>query len=231
MNSQATKKTDTFAEEKAIAIYLKNHPDFFHRHTELLETLKVPHPSGAAVSLVERQIALLRQKNNVLEKQLGTLIKAANSNENVVKRLHHLALELMNSDCLDSAVASCQEILRNEFNADHVVLRLIGDGKDSDGLHFIQAKHPSLKHFDSLFKKREAVCGKLRPKQQIFLFGDQGVSIRSAVLIPLHEAKPIGVLALGSCDEHRFNPSMGTLFINYLGELVSRALVRYLDSA
>ena len=229
MSGQATKNTDLFMEEKAIVSYLKNHPDFFHRHIDLLEILKVPHPSGVAVSLVERQIDLLRKKNNVLEKQLNTLIKAANNSENVVKRLHHLALELINSDSLNSAVASCQDILCNEFNADHVVLRLIGDGKDSKGLHFIKPNHPSLKHFDSLFKKQEAICGKLRPKQQLFLFGDQGVSIRSAVLIPLYETKAIGVLALGSCDEHRFNPSMGTLFINYLGELISRALVKYLD--
>ncbi len=229
MSSHVTKKTDAFVEEKVIATYLKNHPDFFHRHIELLEILKIPHPSGVAISLVERQISLLRQKNNILEKQLSTLIKVANSNEHVVKRLHYLALALIQSDCLDAAIANCQDILHNEFNTDHVVLRLIGNGKDSEGLHFIQPKHPSLKHFDSLFKKREAVCGKLRPKQQIFLFGDQGIFIRSAVLIPLYEIKPIGVLALGSCDEHRFTPSMGTLFINYLGELVSQALVKYLD--
>ncbi len=229
MSSQATKKRDASSDENSIANYLANNPDFFHRHLDLLENLNVPHPSGVAVSLVERQISLLRSKNQILEKQLNNLIKAAGSNEHVVSRLHHLALELMHSDCLDSTVASCQDILRNEFNADHVVLRLIGKGKNSDGLHFIKPNHPSLKHFDSLFKKHEAICGKLRPKQQVFLFGEHGASIRSAVLIPLHEAKPIGVLALGSNDEHRFNPSMGTLFINYLGELVSRALVKYLD--
>lgn len=229
MSIQVTKPIDPSIDEAMIANYLAENPDFFHRHLDLLEDMHVPHPSGDAISLVERQISLLRTKNQSFEKQLAHLIKAASNNEHVVSRLHHLALELMHSDCLDSAVASCQDILRSEFNADHVVLRLIGNGKDSEGLHFIQQNDPSLKYFDNLFKKREAICGRLRPKQQVFLFGDQGVLIRSAVLIPLHEAKPIGVLALGSRDEHRFNPTMGTLFINYLGELVSRALVTYLD--
>ena len=229
MSTQAKKQAEFSVDETMIVNYLADNPDFFHRHLDLLEDMHVPHPSGDAISLVERQISLLRSRNQSFEKQLNNLIKAAGSNEHVVSRLHHLALELMHSDCLDSAVASCQDILRSEFNADHVVLRLIGKGEDSEGLHFISSRDPSLKHFDGLFKKREAICGRLRPKQQVFLFGDQGVSIRSAVLIPLHEAKPIGVLALGSCDEHRFNPTMGTLFINYLGELISRALVKYLD--
>jgi len=96
-------------------------PDFFHRHLDLLEDMHVPHPTGDAISLVERQISLLRSKNQSFERQLSNLIKAAGSNEHVVSRLHHLALELMHSDCLDSAVASCQDILRSEFNADHVV--------------------------------------------------------------------------------------------------------------
>ena len=230
MKTTAKKQdNNVLIDESIIADYLANNPDFFHSHTDLLENMHIPHPSGVAVSLVERQISLLREKNQSFEKQLSSLISAAGNNEHVVKQLHHLALDLMHSDCLDSTVASCQDVLRNEFNADHVVLRLIGKGADSEGLHFIKPSDPSLKHFDSLFKKREAVCGRLRPKQQIFLFGDNGASIRSAVLIPLHEAKPIGVLALGSRDEHRFNPTMGTLFINYLGELVSRALIRHLN--
>lgn len=230
MTTQAKKQeSDTSIDESIIVDYLTNNPDFFHSHLDLLENMHVPHQSGDAISLVERQISLLRTKNQAFEKQLSNLISAAGSNEHVVNQLHHLALELMHSDCLDSTVASCQGILRNEFNADHVVLRLIGQGKSTESLHFIKPNDPSLKHFDSLFKKREAVCGRLRPKQQVFLFGENGASIRSAVLIPLHEVKPIGVLALGSRDEHRFNPTMGTLFINYLGELVSRALIKHLD--
>ena len=48
------------------------------------------------------------------------------------------------------------------------------------------------------------------------------------MLIPLYEAREIGVLALGSENEARFYPGMGTLFITQLGELVARALSRHL---
>ena len=229
MTTQAATHMTRGVDEHLICEYLNDHPDFFHQHLDLLENLHVPHPTGDAISLVERQISLLRNKNQALEKQLTNFIKAASSSEHVVSRLHHLALELMHSDGLDDTVASCQDILRNEFNADHVVLRLIGEGEDSQGLHFIHSNSPSLKHFDALFKKREAVCGRLRPKQEMFLFGKNSEAVRSAVLIPLYDTQRIGVLALGSCNEQRFHPAMGTLFINYLGELVSCALAKHLN--
>jgi hypothetical protein len=81
-----------------------------------------------------------------------------------------------------------------------------------------------------LFQKRQPVCGRLRPKQQIFLFGEENTTIKSAVLIPLFEARNIGVLALGSEQEDRFHPGMGTLFISQLGDLVSRALSLHLEA-
>jgi len=216
---------------KQVEAYLTEYPDFFKDHLPLLETMSVPHPSGAAVSLIERQLGLYRERNQLLENRLQDLISAARENEMLVSRLHHLALELMHSDCLDSAVATCQDILRGEFNADNVVLRLIGEGESSEGLHFIPPNDKSLKHFETLFEKRSPVCGRLRPKQQLFLFGERGTIIKSAVLIPLYEVRNIGVLALGSEDENRFHPGMGTLFIGYLGELVSRTLSRYLNDA
>lgn len=229
MSTSAHAVSTPLVDEKQIEEYLLENPDFFHTHLDLLEEMHVPHPSGVAISLVERQLSLLREKNQVLEKRLYDLVTAARENENLISRLHRLSLELMHADCLDAVVSTCQEVLRTDFNADNVVLRLIGEGDNAEGLHFISPKDKSLKNFETLFEKRSPVCGRLRPKQQLFLFGEKGNKIKSAVLIPLHEAKNIGVLALGSEDEARFHPGMGTLFIGYLGELVSRTLVKYMD--
>lgn len=228
MSTRAELVPEHLLDDKQVEAYLNENPDFFQEHLPLLERMHIPHPSGAAISLVERQLSLFRDRNKLLENRLQDLVTAARENEMLVSRLHHLALELMNTDCLDATVATCQDILRGEFSADNVVLRLIGEGKNAEGLHFIPPNDKSLKHFESLFDKRSPVCGRLRPKQQVFLFGERGTIIKSAVLIPLHEVRNIGVLALGSEDKERFHPGMGTLFIGYLGELVSRALSRHL---
>jgi uncharacterized protein YigA (DUF484 family) len=213
-----------------VALWLLEHPDFFREHEDLLDHLSLPHPhTGAAVSLLERLVQRQRDRYQELEERQFDMVKAARDSEHVITRLHHLALELMTCDSLDDVVATCNDMLRGDFKADNVVLRLIGRGRSRDGLHFIDPDDKSLKQLSTLFRKRQPVCGRLRPRQQTFLFGEDGAAIKSAVLIPLYEAREIGVLALGSANEARFYPGMGTLFIGQLGDLVARALARYLE--
>ena len=215
---------DAMMDESVIAKYLDTHPDFFQRHSKLLETLQVPHDAGTA-SLIERQVAVLREKSRDLEEQLNGLIRTARGNEQIVTRLQRFTLELMRADGIDDVIASCQEILRDDFNADFVTLRIIGG---DDTMHFVSADNEMLKHFDRLFKTKKPVCGRLKEEQQSFLFGKNADTINSVALVPLAGAEKLGLLALGSKDETRFHPGMGTVFISHLGELISTSLARYL---
>ena len=46
-----------------IAQYLADHPDFFDQNPELLAGMQLPHPhNGQAISLVERQSLMLRER-------------------------------------------------------------------------------------------------------------------------------------------------------------------------
>lgn len=215
-----------------VASYLAQHRDFFETHDELLDVLKLPHPhTGEAISLLERLVQRQRDRQMQLGRQLEDILRVARENERVVVSLHHLALELMTCDNLDDVVATCRDLMLSEFDADDVVLRLIGRGKSQDNsLYFIDPDDRTLKQMSGLFQKRQPVCGRLRPRQQVFLFGEDSAAIKSAVLIPLFEAREIGVLALGSKQADRFHPGMGTLFISQLGGLVSRALSLHLDT-
>lgn len=231
MSKQDTKPSDSSQLDAGqVATWLLANPDFFQQYEELLDHLTIPHlHTGQAISLLERLVQRQRSQYLELEQRQHEMVKAARDSEHVIIRLHNLALELINCDSLDSVVATCNEVLRSDFKADSVVLRLIGHGKPRDGLHFMDPDDKSIKQLATLFRKRQPVCGRLRPRQQVFLFGEGGVGIKSAVLIPLYEAREIGVLALGSENESRFYPGMGTLFINQLGDLVARALARYLE--
>jgi len=215
---------DAMMDENVIADYLQSHPEFFQRHSELLQTLQVPHQAGTA-SLIERQVAVLRDKSRDLEEQLNGLIRTARGNEQIVTRLQRFTLELMRADSLDDVIATCQEILRDDFNADFVTLRIIGG---DDTMHFVAPDNETLKHFDKLFDSKKPVCGRLKKEQQIFLFDKNADNINSVALVPLSGAERIGILALGSEDETRFHPGMGTVFISHLGELISTSLTRHL---
>ena len=215
---------DAMMDESILAEYLATHPDFFQRHPELLETLQVPHGTGTA-SLIERQVAVLREKSRDLEEQLNGLIRTARGNEQIVTRLQRFTLELMRADGIDDVIATCHEILRDDFNADYVTLRIIGG---DDTMHFVSADNQILEHFDSLFDSKRPICGRLKEEQQTFLFKKHADKIQSVALIPLFGADKIGLLALGSQNETRFHPGMGTVFISHLGELISTSLKHHL---
>ena len=215
---------DAMMDESIIVDYLSKNPDFFQRHSSLLETLQVPHGTGTA-SLIERQVAVLREKSRDLEEQLNGLIRTARGNEQIVTRLQRFTLELMRANSTDDIITTCHDILRDDFNADFVTLKLIGTKKSK---HFISSKSPEIKQFDKLLESKQPVCGRLKAEQQEFFFNKESSKVNSVALIPLVGDQKIGLLALGSENESRFHPGMGIVFIRHLGELISTSLSRYL---
>jgi uncharacterized protein YigA (DUF484 family) len=212
---------------EAVARYLVHNPDFFEYYPELLSSLKIPHPTRGAVSLIERQVAGLREKIRHLERKLVDLIHVARDNEGLSTRLHRLALGLMDAESVDDVLATTKDLLRSEFPSTHVVIRLLAhdiDNQPVTGLHYIAQGSDSVKLFDELFATQRPVCGGLSTSQLIELFGEYGPEVNSAVMIPLTDGRKLGVMALGSSEPKRFHDGMGTLFLGYLGELVSRAV-------
>ncbi len=224
LNPDSTILADASMDENILAEYLSSHPDFFQRHADLLLNMQVPHGAGTA-SLIERQVSVLKEKNRDLEEQLNGLIRTARGNEQIVTRLQRFTLELMRAEGIDDVIACCQEILREDFNADFVTLKIIGG---DDTMHFVADENPLLQQFDKIFDSKRPVCGRLQAEQDDFLFAKNADLIESVALIPLMGAEKMGLLALGSKDESRFHPGMGVVFLSHLGELISTSLSRHL---
>jgi len=74
--------------EREVADYLLSDPDFFARHAELLAAVKLTSPHGnRAVSLQERQMEMLREKNKQLDRRLAELMRHGHENDSIVTRL------------------------------------------------------------------------------------------------------------------------------------------------
>lgn len=218
---------DVPMDEALLADYLKTHPDFFLRHEHLLETMKVPHQSGPAVSLIEKQVSVLRTQKQHLEEQLNGLIQAARNNEQIVSHIQHFTLEMIYTHSLEDVITACLENMNNHFKADFVGMRVLVGDKNS--VHFLSGKEGSMRSFTQLFKNRKPICGRITDKQCGYLFGKYKNEVKSAVLIPLQNTRNLGIVALGSKDERRFHPGMGTLFLSYMGELITASIDRHLD--
>jgi len=207
-----------------IAAYLRQNPKFFTDYPELLAELSVPHTSGDAVSLVERQVSLLREQNEQARHRLRELVEIARHNEELARRMHHLVLKLMDSAEPKEIFATLYESLRENFNADRVAVRLFAEPAFVDsyaGDEFAGRDINELTLFKSIIERRWPLSGTLKRQQQVFLFGDDGDDIASAVMVPLHGVDWGGILAIGSRDAERFQENMGVDLLANLGEVLS----------
>ncbi len=215
-------------EEESIAGYLQRHPEFFERHQALLARLKLPHArGGSTISLVERQIAVRREKQAQLEGKLAELVRVARANDAISERLHRFTRRLLRAASRTEALARIEAGLREDFDAFHSTLVLVGALADPTTPRFVRtvpADDPNLKSFESLFANGKPRCGQARDSQREFLFGPEGLELGSVALVPLGEKGSLGLLALGSPDRDRFHPGMSTEFLTRLAELVADSL-------
>jgi uncharacterized protein YigA (DUF484 family) len=203
--------------EQTVHDYLADHPDFFERHPKLLGSLHLPHASGGAVSLVERQVSVLR----------------ARINDVLAAKIHALTLQLLAAADLDRTVAVVEEAMRTGFDADQAVLVLFGDSGSFDDVsagrffRVVEKDDPALKPFSTFLNGSSARCGKIRDSQRAFLFRDDAEEIGSAALVPLGDGAEVGFLAVGSVSSERFHPGMRIDFLTRIGELVAGSLQRF----
>jgi uncharacterized protein YigA (DUF484 family) len=216
-------------EEESIAAYLQHNPDFFERHHAVLARLRLPHArGGSTISLVERQIEVLREKHAAVEAKLAEFVRVARANDALADKLHRFTRQLLRAGSREGVIATIESGLRVDFDAFHSVLVLIGSHPDITQQRFVRvvrADDPNLKSFETLFSNGKPRCGQARDSQREFLFGSDANDIGSVALVPLGEKGSIGLLALGSTDRDRFHPGMSTEFLARMADLIADALL------
>ena len=218
--------------EQQLLELLKDYPDILVRNPALLAELEIPHESGSAVSLIERQVGVLRDKLQASDSRLRELMDNARSNERLAESRHRLAINLLGAHDLDDVISIVLDELGNELGADFAIVRLFTEDEDRLGDKpelFIDANTRELASFSTMLDNRKPMCGRCTDEQKAFLFGDPADRVGSAAVIPLVAGAKLGLLALGGEDERRFSIAMGTEFLSQIGELVSAALALHLE--
>src|SRR5271167_441743 len=218
----------------SVADYLQTHPDFFERNSPLLVKLRLPHVRdvGATVSLVERQVEVLRERNQSLERKLKELVDVARANDALADRIHRLSQRLIRAHTLLETIHAVEASLREDFDARNSVLVLfLEEARSLEAapgcfLRIGNIADPEIKTFESLLQAGKPRCGQIRDAQRDFLFGKDSVEIGSVALTPLGPKGAMGILAIGASDSERFHPAMSTEFLSRIGELVAYALTR-----
>lgn len=215
--------------EEQVVAYLKSHPEFFIGQDEVLTQMRIPHARGSSISLVERQVTVLRERNADIQSRLAHLMDVARDNDRLFEKVRRLVLEVLDAQTLDELVGVVDDSLRHSFKVPFSALILFSEKQVSVG------RSTSLKvaqqQIGGLLVAGKAFCGVLRPKQLEFLFGEeQAAQIKSAAVVALDYQGIQGVLAVGSSDQQHYNNSVDTLFLTYLADVLARVLAPLLVS-
>lgn len=206
-----------------IVQYLRADPDFFQRHAQLLSELNLPHDTGQAVSLIERQVAILRERNMQMRRRMNDLLRAAKNNDELFAKTRTLTLELLNVHNWHELNEVLATYVLVDFQADFVCCHLMNLPVFLDHL----ASHDEQAPYQRFVGNDVPVCTTLRAEELAELFPVQEhVEDGSAVLAPLYWEQGEGCLAIGSRQTNRFTSDMDTLFVTYIGEVLSRVIQR-----
>lgn len=234
MPEKATKKNEKVEElsESQVAEFLETHPAFFTDRDDLIEKLQLPHTRGDAVSLVERQVTVLRQRNIDARNQIEELLNSAKRNTVIFERCRRLILALVNTKSTDEFFQVIDKSLKEDFRCSAYHLLLFGPNATQIN-HFtsILPLETAKPHIKQVLDSREPLLGVLREELQDFLFRHHSNKVSSAAVVTLpsdiskdsssaDSSEYLGVLSIGSEDINYFEAGMGTLFLGFISDTI-----------
>lgn len=218
-------------DEADVAAYLEAHPDFLKRHVDTLEALDVPHEAGGrAISLIERQVGVLRESNKKIQARFDELMSTARDNEQRVVQLNRVARVMVGASDSDQLITGLVECVQQHLDVDRVYVGLQGElPADVHTIDALQDESAASQALTNVFRRGKPLCGALTVEQSEALFATEAdAPMTSAALIPLGSHGVQGAIVLASSNPKRFDADMGTLFVELFGELLTASLRRLL---
>lgn len=217
------------SKQEMVRDYLTNNPEFLAQNPDILELMNLPHDSGSAISLVERQVGVMRDRNKEMRGRLDNMLSTAHDNDLLFEKTKRLVLNLLEAKNLPSMVETLYDRLGKDFDIGFYSLTLLGDESElTRTMARVSSLEKANEQVGTLLGSNRAVCGVLREEEMTFLFGEKGLQVGSVAAVPLRYNSLYGILAVGNADPNFYRSSMGTLFLSYIAEVLNRILPDHL---
>lgn len=213
-----------------VANYLKANPEFFIDHEDVLADLTLPHESGKAISLLERQVTILRDRGMDARHKLNNLLENARNNDQLFDTTRNLVLALLRAQDVTEMSNVAQDQLSNHANIDACEIILIDQEslKVSDSIRTESADELKTK-FADVFRLKRTHCGALGEEHIQYLFPTNSGQIRSTALCPVvSNGDVLALIAFGNQSDNFFNVNLDTLFLDFIGHVVGAVLDKQL---
>ena len=215
--------------DKDVAAYLLANPDFFVDRDRLLLKIQVPHKSKGTISLVEKQLDVIRDRQKKTRRQLKEFVENAERNKEIFDKSRKLILSMMAAKQSSEFFAALEKGLKRDFGCKANSLMVFGKPKQINHFTSRIPAESARKYVGALMQSKVPTLGTLRPREQDFLFQDQSEKVKSAAVLTIRDKnKHLGMLAIGSSDMEYFTADMDTLFINFIAETLGKLLPQHL---
>ena len=198
---------------KDVEAFLRANPNFLQDRPGLLAVLNLPHGGEGAVSLVERQVSVLRERNIASRQKVNALSDIGRENDRLLQATRRTVLALLSGVNRQELAQIWRAQLTETFKAELGALVWITAEPNSDSSESVAGK---------LIRQGDSFSGVLRPEEMTALFAITEAE-GSAALSPICAgSKIIGVLAVGARDSQRYRQEDGTLFLDYIAEVIGQ---------
>jgi uncharacterized protein YigA (DUF484 family) len=215
--------------DKDVAAYLLANPDFFVDRDQLLLKIQVPHKSKGTISLVEKQLDVIRDRQKKTRRQLKEFVENAERNKEIFDKSRKLILSMMAAKRSSEFFAALEKGLKRDFGCKANSLVVFGKPKQINHFTSRITAESAKKYVGTLMQSKVPTLGTLQPREQDFLFRDQSKTVKSAAVLTIRDKnKYLGLLAIGSGDTEYFTPDMDALFINFIAETLGKLLPQHL---
>lgn len=213
-----------------VASFLRSHPEFFIEQEDILADLTLPHQSGKAISLLERQVTILRDRGIEARQKLNNLLENARNNDQLFDTTRNLVLALLRAKNVTEIADVTQDQLSNHANIDacEVIIIEHPELNVSDSVR-TEAVDTLRKEFSDVFRLKRTHCGSLTADKINYLFPNSGGKIKSTALCPvLSNGEVLALVAFGNQSDNYFNINLDTLFLDFIGRVVGAVLDKQL---
>jgi uncharacterized protein YigA (DUF484 family) len=223
--SNPSRKTEEGAlDPTAVETFFRENPAFFKHRPDLLMALDLPHGGPGAVSLVERQVNLLRERNIEMRGRIAHIADSAQNNDVLYKATRDTVLDLLSCRDANHVASQFTSSLHRHFQVELAALLWFDNASALPTLtnddNILSADRTAL--VQHLIKGGSPLCAVLRQEEMTALFGAAAAD-GSAALAPLViDGNMVGLIAVGSSDPHRYEPTVDTLFLEHLADVVVR---------
>lgn len=198
---------------KAVEAFLRAHPNFLQDRPGLLAALNLPHGGEGAVSLVERQVSVLRERNITSRQKLAELSDISRENDRLLDATRNTILALLAGENRADLSRIWLHQVTDTFQAEMGALLWLDESSGSAGEAPLASK---------LIRHGESFSGVLRPEEMQAVFGTDATEGSAALVAIRSGGDDIGVLGVGSHDTQRYRAEDGTLFLDYLAEVIGQ---------